>query len=112
MSKAVNLIHALSIALAGVMVFSWRKSITITKQENSSQNMEREATWDNSLQQIESDLKDILSKLKEKKFRTIIVLEELDKIDDNRGQQLDAVIRYFKNLFTQAPALFFFLTDK
>ena len=39
-------------------------------------------------------------------------MEELDKIDDKEGHQLDSVIRYFKNLFTQAPALFFFLTDK
>ena len=37
---------------------------------------------------------------------------ELDKVKDGAGAQLDAVIRYFKNLFTQAPALFFFLTDK
>ena len=39
-------------------------------------------------------------------------MEELDKIDDPKGQQLAAVIRCFKNLFTQAPALFFFVTDK
>src|SRR3954453_18960705 len=42
----------------------------------------------------------------------MFVLEELDKVQDQKGEQLDAVIRYFKNLFTQAPALFFFLTDK
>ena len=40
------------------------------------------------------------------------MLEELDKIQDTEGEQLAAVIRYFKNLFTQAPALFFFVTDK
>jgi hypothetical protein len=67
---------------------------------------------DNSLHQLETDLKDILVSLKQNSMRTVVVLEELDKIDDPEGLQLAAVIRYFKNLFTQAPALFFFVTDK
>ena len=67
---------------------------------------------DNSLQQLETDLKDILVSLKQHKMRTVVVMEEFDKIDDPKGLQLAAVIRYFKNLFTQAPALFFFVTDK
>jgi len=68
--------------------------------------------FDNSLQQLEGDLKDLLSKLYASKMRVVVVLEELDKLRDEDGQQLDSVIRYFKNLFTQAPALFFFVTDK
>ncbi|HEY0723049.1 MAG TPA: hypothetical protein VGD41_03450, partial [Pyrinomonadaceae bacterium] len=61
---------------------------------------------------LETDLKDILAELKKNGLRTVVVLEELDKLDDPKGLQLAAVIRYFKNLFTQAPALFFFVTDK
>ena len=61
---------------------------------------------------MESDLQDILQDLDKARWRTVIVLEELDKIDDEQGRQLDSVIRYFKNLFTQAPAIFLFITDK
>jgi hypothetical protein len=68
--------------------------------------------FDNSLQQLEGDLKDLLAKLYAAKMRVVVVLEELDKLRDEDGEQLDSVIRYFKNLFTQAPALFFFVTDK
>src|SRR6185295_18326381 len=60
----------------------------------------------------ETDLKDILADLKENRLRTVVVLEELDKIKDEKGEALASVISYFKNLFTQAPALFFFVTDK
>src|SRR4029079_4355085 len=68
--------------------------------------------YDNSLQQLETDLKDILGDLKDNGLRTVVVLEELDKIKVDKGEALAAVISYFKNLFTQAPALFFFVTDK
>lgn len=66
---------------------------------------------DNSLQQLENDLKDLLQALHADGWRTVVVLEELDKLND-QGKELESIVRYFKNLFTQAPALFVFVTDK
>src|SRR5262249_55598990 len=83
-----------------------------SKSEKFSSANQTAFEHDNSLHQLETDLKDILQSLKQNKLRTVVVMEELDKIDDPEGKQLAAVIRYFKNLFTQAPALFFFVTDK
>jgi hypothetical protein len=101
-----------SAALVGVAVASFATSLAITRQTTQRTLAETEAVFDNSLHQVESDLKTILAELDRAGYRTMFVLEELDKVQDNEGAQLDAVIRYFKNLFTQAPALFFFLTDK
>ncbi|MBW2443513.1 MAG: SEL1-like repeat protein [Deltaproteobacteria bacterium] len=111
-ASGVSALHIVAGALAGSAVISFSKSIAISRQEKKTQSAEFELVRDNSLHQIESDLKDVLTLLQKENQRTIIVLEELDKIDDRSGKQLDAVIRYFKNLFTQAPAIFFFLTDK
>lgn len=99
-------------ALGGVAVASFRQSRVITQRVSTRATEQTELLFDNSLQQIEADLKQILGELHKAGMRTMFVLEELDKVDDHDGAQLDAVIRYFKNLFTQAPALFFFLTDK
>ncbi len=100
------------IALAGVIGVSFTASRMTSTSTSDSSATSTELVFDNSLHQVESDLKDILAALDEHHWRTLFVLEELDKVEDADGQQLDAVIRYFKNLFTQAPALFFFLTDK
>jgi AAA ATPase domain len=109
----VSYMHLAAAALAGVAVLSFSRSVTLTKSTTEAESVSEELVRDNSLHQLESELKDILQDLYEKKQRrTVIILEELDKIDDQQGQQLDSVIRYFKNLFTQAPALFFFVTDK
>lgn len=107
-----SVIHLLAAALAGAAVLSFGASRTVSRSTARSESAEVELVTDNSIHQLENDLKDIFAQLKEQKLRTIVVLEELDKVDDAQGTQLDAVIRYFKNLFTQAPALFFFLTDK
>jgi len=90
------------------LVVSYKRS----KTEKLTSANQTAFEHDNSLHQLETDLKDILQSLKQNKLRTVVVMEELDKIDDPEGKQLAAVIRYFKNLFTQAPALFFFVTDK
>ena len=112
LGTSLGAVYAGAAVLAGLSATSWYMSrkVTVTTKDASSQA--RSLKYDNSLQQLESDLKDILAKLHEKELRTVVVLEELDKIEDERGDQLNAVIRYFKNLFTQAPALFFFVTDK
>jgi hypothetical protein len=101
-----------SAALAGVAIVSFGASMAVTRQTTQRNLAQTEAVFDNSLHQVESDLKTILAELDRAGYRTMFVLEELDKVEDKEGRQLDAVIRYFKNLFTQAPALFFFLTDK
>ena len=104
--------HAIAAAVGALTVVSWNASKKLTTVA-SQQNAEAVSVkFDNSLQQLEGDLKDLLSKLYEAKMRVVVVLEELDKLRDEDGEQLDSVIRYFKNLFTQAPALFFFVTDK
>ena len=107
-------IQAACIVLAGVAIISFSTAVHRSRKIAQSTVADTEAEFDNSLHQVESDLKDILDRLAQnkKKVRTLFVLEELDKVDDADGEQLGAVIRYFKNLFTQAPALFFFLTDK
>ena len=98
--------------LAGVAVISYARSRSVSNKSAVDEVEEQDITFDNSLHRLEGDLKDILAGLHRLGLRTIVVLEELDKLPDDAGDQLDRVIRYFKNLFTQAPALFFFLTDK
>ena len=70
-------------------------------------------TSDNSLHQVETDLREILAELarvqRANDGRARGARQDRPK---TRREQLKDVIRYFKNLFTQAPALFFFLTDK
>ncbi len=110
--SAAAALHAVAIALAGVAVVSFSRSRTVSRETARTESAEVELSFDYSIHQLENDLKDIFTHLQEHRLRTVVVLEELDKVDDKQGQQLDAVIRYFKNLFTQAPALFFFLTDK
>ena len=107
-----NQLHVIAIALVGVAAFSFQRSVTLTRKSTQAASASSELVRDNSVHQLESELKDILESLYKERQRTVIILEELDKIDDAEGRQLDSVIRYFKNLFTQAPALFFFLTDK
>ncbi|PYS68489.1 MAG: hypothetical protein DMF69_20095, partial [Acidobacteria bacterium] len=105
-------LHAAALALAGAMAISLAASWQYGRTNKSTSSKQTALEHDNSLQQLETDLKDILASLKKNKLRAVVVMEELDKIEDEKGQQLAAVIRYFKNLFTQAPALFFFVTDK
>jgi hypothetical protein len=112
LSSGAAAMHAVAVAVGALAVGSWtasRKLSMVAKQESTEAVSVK---YDNSLQQLEGDLKELLSGLHTAKRRVVVVLEELDKIRDEDGEQLDAVIRYFKNLFTQAPALFFFVTDK
>ena len=108
----IGWLHAVALALASVFAISLTASFKRSRTSEQSNSRHTALEHDNSLQQLETDLKYILASLKQNKLRTVVVMEELDKIDDPKGQQLAAVIRYFKNLFTQAPALFFFVTDK
>lgn len=102
-----------SLLVAGLGVgISLAVSYKRSSSEKQSAANQTALEHDNSLQQLETDLKDILNELKKQGLRTVVVMEELDKIQDDAGSQLENVIRYFKNLFTQAPALFFFVTDK
>jgi hypothetical protein len=105
-------VHVVALALAAVAVATFTRAWTITRRATSASMSSEEFVRDNSLHQLESDLQDILQDLDKARWRTVIVLEELDKIADEKGKQLDSVIRYFKNLFTQAPAIFLFITDK
>ncbi|HTI42095.1 MAG TPA: P-loop NTPase fold protein [Vicinamibacterales bacterium] len=105
-------LHAIAVATGALAVGSWTASRKISETAKQESTEAVSVKYDNSLQQLEGDLKDLLTTLHQQKQRVVVVLEELDKIKDEDGRQLDAVIRYFKNLFTQAPALFFFVTDK
>jgi hypothetical protein len=105
-------LHALAVAAGALAVASWTASRKISETAKQESTQAVSVKYDNSLQQLEGDLKDLLTTLHQAKRRVVVVLEELDKIKDEDGRQLDAIIRYFKNLFTQAPALFFFVTDK
>jgi hypothetical protein len=108
----IGAVSAAALVLGSLSAASFYMSRKVTVASSDARSEARSLRFDNSLQQLENDLKDILSRLHGHRLRTVVVLEELDKIDDLEGEQLDAVIRYFKNLFTQAPALFFFVTDK
>ncbi|HWM23520.1 MAG TPA: hypothetical protein VNP98_01750 [Chthoniobacterales bacterium] len=105
-------LHAAAISLGAIFAISLTASFKRSSSERLTAANQTAFEHDNSLHELETDLKDILVALKQHKLRTVVVMEELDKIDDPKGDQLAAVIRYFKNLFTQAPALFFFVTDK
>jgi hypothetical protein len=108
----VGWLHAGALALAGVTALSISASLKLEHSRKRTDARQLAIEHDNSLQQLETDLKDMLVDLKRAGLRTVVVMEELDKIEDESGEQLDAVIKYFKNLFTQAPALFFFVTDR
>ncbi len=103
---------ALAVALGATSAAGLVMSQKVTKKASQESQAEESLTFDNSLHQLENDLRDILAGLYAGKLRTVVILEELDKMGEDAADQLDGVIRYFKNLFTQAPALFFFLTDK
>ncbi len=105
-------LHALAVAAGALTVASWTASQKLSNVAKEESTQAVSVKFDNSLQQLEADLKELLLRLHRQQRRVVVVLEELDKLRDEDGQQLDAVIRYFKNLFTQAPALFFFVTDK
>ena len=105
-------LHAVAIGAGALAVASWTASQKLTTVAKEETTQAVSVKYDNSLQQLEGDLKDQLSSLHRAQRRVVVILEELDKLRDEDGQQLDRVIRYFKNLFTQAPALFFFVTDK
>ena len=109
---SLHQVHVVAVALAAVAVVTFTRARSITRTATTASTSLEEFVTDNSLHQMESDLQDILQDLDKARWRTVIVLEELDKIDDEQGRQLDSVIRYFKNLFTQAPAIFLFITDK
>ena len=112
LGTTLNALHLVATSLAALAVLTYSSSRVFTLSRSRQDTDTAQFVYDNSLHQLESELKDILAELHQCKQRTVIVLEELDKIDDQQGHQLESVIRYFKNLFTQAPALFFFLTDK
>lgn len=107
-----NVAHAVAAAVGALTVLSFTASRKLTRVASEQDSRAVSVKFDNSLQQLEGDLKDLLAKLYAANMRMVVVLEELDKLRDEDGEQLDSVIRYFKNLFTQAPALFFFVTDK
>lgn len=100
-------------SLGGLLALGIGLTYSVTRSQKQTAEVAEKfsISHDNSLQQLENDLRDLLLSLKEVDFRTVVVLEELDKLDA-QGEELDLVIRYFKNLFTQAPALFVFVTDK
>jgi hypothetical protein len=111
-ARPLGWLHAAALALGSVFTVGLGAAYKLSYNEKSTSSKQTALEHDNSLQQLETDLKDILGELKENSFRTVVVMEELDKLNDDDGSHLAAVIRYFKNLFTQAPALFFFVTDK
>jgi len=104
--KGIAATGAVGAATVGVALSRSR-----TTKETDTEQIALRYERDNSQQELENDLKDLLQSLRTNRWRTVIVLEELDKLD-GQGEELDGVIRYFKNLFTQAPALFIFVTDK
>ena len=108
---SLHQVHVVAVALAAVAVVTFTRARSITRTATTASTSSEEFVTDNSLHQMESDLQDILQDLDKARWRTVIVLEELDKIDDEQGRQLDSVIRYFKNLFTQAPAIFLFIKE-
>jgi hypothetical protein len=112
LSSRAAALHAAAVAAGGLAVVSWTASRKLSEVAKQERTEAVSVKFDNSLQQLEGDLKELLIGLYAAQRRTVVVLEELDKIQDEDGKQLDSVIRYFKNLFTQAPALFFFVTDK
>ncbi len=69
---------------------------------------------DASIGSLNHDLENIIEHLatdhEGKKNRIIIVIDELDKI--NQTDDLDGIIKNFKNLFTLTNAVFVFITDK
>jgi len=99
-----------------------RLTISRSWQTNSDRARQAQLSYehDYSLAQMENDLEKIISSLhpeEDVKFnrnrcftRTVIIFDELDKLEDPI-RQLNDVITHFKNFFTLSDALFVFITD-
>lgn len=107
-------------AVAAYLSLAW----TFKRSRESSSDRARQAQfsyeYDYSLAQLEYDLRDIVRALHPRDdggfdplqcfSRSIIIFDELDKLEDP-VRQLNDVITHFKNFFTLSEALFLFLTD-
>jgi hypothetical protein len=110
-------------AITGYILLSWGWKRTREKTLDQAQQSSFSYEYDYSLHQMRQDLESlvrILSPLSDEKpefhdpfrcfRRTIVIFDELDKLE-NADQQLDDVITHFKNFFTLSEAVFVFITD-
>lgn len=69
---------------------------------------------DNSLSNIEFEFNELLKSFKNKGFKIVFVIDELDKISttENSEEIIFQIIKTYKNLFTLSSALFIFITSE
>lgn len=90
-------------------IFSWKISSSKIKSKKENRSAEELYEIDNSVANLEFDLEAIHHKLREKGFKIVYVIDELDKLNQD---QVKEVIKFFKNLFTLSDAIFIFLADE
>ncbi len=110
-------------AIGGYILLSWGFKRTREKTLDQSHQSSFSYEYDYSLHQMRQDLESLVRTLSPGRDesseshdpfrcfrRTIIVFDELDKLEQ-ADQQLDDIITHFKNFFTLSEAVFVFLTD-
>lgn len=110
-------------AIGAYLLLSWTFKRSREKTSDQSQQSSFSYEYDYSLHQMRQDLESLVRILSPGRDespeahdpyrcfrRTIIVFDELDKLEQ-ADQQLDDIITHFKNFFTLSEAVFVFLTD-
>lgn len=123
--KPLEYVQALSLptAITGYIIWTWGFKRIREKTSDQSRQSSFSYEYDYSLHQMRQDLESLVRTLSPghdessephdpfRCFRrTIIVFDELDKLEQ-ADQQLDDIITHFKNFFTLSEAVFVFLTD-
>jgi hypothetical protein len=121
--KPLEYVRALSIptALTGYIIWNWGFKRTREKSSDQSRQSLFSYEYDYSLHQMRQDLEFLFSTLSPSPqdlpkapyrcfLRTVVVFDELDKLE-RADQQLDDIVTHFKNFFTLSEAVFVFLTD-
>lgn len=113
----------LPVAITGYILLSWTFKRSREKTSDQARQSSFSYEYDYSLHQMRQDLEFLFRTLSPNPLelpqahdpyrcflRTIVVFDELDKLE-RADQQLDDIVTHFKNFFTLSEAVFVFLTD-
>ncbi len=104
--KALALLFALPIPY--VINLRYKKHIKEKQKEESIEKAEKLYSFDNSIGNLEFDLEQIHREFKnaKNKKKLVYVIDEMDKLNTD---QIENVLKFFKNLFTLSDAIFIFI---
>jgi len=86
---------------------SWQIKRTTTTQTEAEKDASIYYLYDYDLSTLQSELEDTIDKLRENHYKVVFVIDELDKLTENKVQ---STIESLKSLLNQASALFVLVT--